>query len=41
MGGIMLAQLGARLNEFDLESTAESMEKIANSYKIISQSSSS
>ena len=39
MGGIMLAQLGARLNEFDLESTAESMEKIANSYKIISQSS--
>ena len=39
MGGIMLAQLGARLDEFDLESTAESMEKIAKSYWIISQSS--
>ena len=37
--GIMLATLGSKLNELDLEDTAESMEKIAKSYWIISQSS--
>ena len=37
--GIMLATLGNKINEWDLEDTAESMERIAKSYWIISQSS--